>query len=240
MSASLHVAIDLGASGGRVALGWLEPNDLGHDRLEVEILHRFPNSAVPIRDALHWDIVGLWREVLHGLRIAGTRARELGKSISSIGVDSWAVDFALLDERDELLGGVRSYRDSRTDGVMDALLETNSLAKLPRAEVYGVTGLQFLPFNTLYQLLAVQRDAPEQLERARSLLLIPDLLHFWLTGRKVCERTNASTTQFYNPSSGTWATDLLERVGLPPHFLPEIIDAGEVIAPLEPIRCPRP
>ena len=226
---SLHVAIDLGASGGRVALGWLEPRDLGGSRLEVEILQRFPNGAVPIRGALHWDIVGLWREILHGLRLAGTRGRELGKTVSSIGVDSWAVDFALLDERDEILGGVRSYRDSRTHGVMDKLLEN-----IPRAEIYGVTGLQFLPFNTPYQLLAIQRDAPEQLERARTLLLIPDLLHFWLTGRKVCERTNASTTQFYNASTGDWARDLLERVGLPHHWLPEIIDAGEIIAPLEP------
>ena len=222
MSASLHVAIDLGASGGRVALGWLEDG-----RLEVEILHRFPNGAVPIRDALHWDIVGLWREVLHGLRLAGTRARELGKLVSSIGVDSWAVDFALLDAHDEILGGVRSYRDSRTDGVIDKLLE-----RVSRAEMYAITGLQFLPFNTLYQLLAVQRDTPQTLEQARSFLMVPDLLAFWLTGRKVCERTNASTTQFYNPSSRDWATDLLGRVGVPQHFLPEIIDAGEVIAPL--------
>ena len=221
---SFHVAIDLGASGGRVALGWLEAG-----RLEVEILHRFPNGAVPIRGALHWDIVGLWREILHGLRLAGTRGRELGQRVSSIGVDSWAVDFALLDHHDEILGGLRSYRDPRTDGVMNKLL---ALAMLPRAELYGVTGLQFLPFNTLYQLLAVQRDAPDQLERARALLLVPDLLHFWLTGRKVCERTNASTTQFYNPSSRDWARDLLERVGLPQHFLLEIVDAGDVIAPL--------
>jgi rhamnulokinase len=222
---SLHVAVDLGASGGRVALGWLEGQ-----RLEVEILHRFPNGAVPIRGALHWDIVGLWREVLHGLAIAGTRGRELGRRVLSIGVDSWAVDYALLDEHDELLGGVRCYRDPRTDGVMDKLLEG-----LSRAEVYEITGLQFLPFNTLYQLLATP---PETLGRAKTLLMVPDLLAFWLTGRKVCERTNASTTQFYNPSSGTWAFDLLDRVGLPfpgspQHFLPEIVAAGSVIAPLE-------
>ncbi len=226
---SLHVAIDLGASGGRVAIGWLEAQADSHAKLEVEIVHRFPNSAVPIRSHLHWDIVGLWREILHGLRLAATRGRELGRPVSSIGVDSWAVDFALLDERDEILGGVRSYRDPRTDGVMDALLES-----IPRAEIYGVTGLQFLLFNTLYQLLAIQRDAPDQLEQARSVLLIPDLLHFWLTGRKVCERTNASTTQFYNPSSRDWARDLLERVGLPHGFLSQIVDAGEIIAPLEP------
>jgi rhamnulokinase len=222
------VAIDLGASGGRVALGWLEPDASGGSRLEVEILHRFPNGAVPIRGALHWDIVGLWREIRHGLRFAGTKARELNKRVSSIGVDSWAVDFALLDEHDEMLGGVRCYRDPRTDGVMDGLL-----GEVSRAELYGVTGLQFLGFNTLYQLLAMRRDAPETFDRARTFLMVPDLLAFWLTGRKICERTNASTTQFYNPSSGDWAFDLLERVGLPQHFLPEIVDAGSIIAPLE-------
>ena len=224
VSGRLHIAIDLGASGGRVALGWIKTG-----RLEVEVLHRFPNAAVPIRGALHWDIVGLWREVLHGLRIAGTKARELGQTVSSIGVDSWAVDFALLDQNDDVLGGVRCYRDSRTAGVMERVLEN-----IPRSELYAVTGLQFLAFNTLYQLLAVKRDSPQTLERARALLMIPDLLAFWLTGRQVCERTNASTTQFYNPSSRNWAFDLLERAGLPHHFLPEIIDAGNVIAPLEP------
>ncbi len=204
-----------------MALGWLE-----NGKLEVEVLHRFPNGAVPIRGALHWDIVGLWREILHGLRLAGTRAGQLGRQVSSIGVDSWAVDFALLDERDELLGGVRCYRDPRTDSVMDALLE-----RIPRADVYAATGIQFLGFNTLYQLLATPKAT---LERTRTLLLVPDLLHFWLTGRKACERTNASTTQFYDPSTGTWALDLLERAGLPQHFLPEIVDAGLVLAPLEP------
>ncbi len=223
MSASGHIAVDLGASGGRVALGWFQDG-----RLEVHIMHRFPNGAVPVRGALHWDIVGLWREVLHGLGLAGTKARELGIGVSSIGVDSWAVDYALLDEYDELLGGVRCYRDRRTDGLMEALLETHS-----RSALYGVTGLQFLPFNTLYQLLAVGRDAPETLKRAQTFLMVPDLLAFWLTGRKVCERTNASTTQFFDASSEDWARELLERLGLPGHFLPEIVDAGSVIAPLE-------
>jgi rhamnulokinase len=217
----MHVAVDLGASGGRVAIGWLEGG-----KLQTEVLHRFPNGAVPVRGALHWDIIGLWREVRHGLKLAGTRARELNRQISSVGVDSWAVDYALLDEHDELLGGVRCYRDARTDGVM-----ADALDHIPRADIYGVTGIQFLPFNTLYQLLATP---PATLERARTLLLVPDLLHFWLTGVKRAERTNASTTQFFDATKRAWSTELLERFGLPHHFLPELIAPGEIIASLEP------
>jgi rhamnulokinase len=215
---SFHIAIDLGASGGRVALGWLE-----HDKLEVEILHRFWNGGTPIRGALYWDIIGLWREVRHGLQLAAARAKELGGAVSSIGVDSWAVDYALLDEFDTLIDGVRCYRDPRTDGLMDAVA-------LSRAEIFALTGLQFLPFNTLYQLLATPKA---HLERARTLLLVPDLLHFWLTGQKVCERTNASTTQFYDATTGDWAFGLLERLGLPHHFLSPIVNPGTVLGALE-------
>jgi rhamnulokinase len=222
---SFHVAVDLGASGGRVALGWLEPHTSGGSQLEVEVLHRFWNGATEIDGALHWDVTALWREIGAGLRLAGKRALERGGAVSSIGVDSWAVDYALLDEADDLIDGVRCYRDSRTDGVMAALLK-----RISKAEVFAVTGLQFLPFNTLYQLLATPKS---HLERARRFLMVPDLLHFWLTGRRACERTNASTTQFYDATRKRWATDLLERLGLPHAFLPEIVDAGSVFAPLE-------
>jgi rhamnulokinase len=221
LSSSIHVAIDLGASGGRVAIGRVH-----NGKLEVEVLHRFWNGGTKIRDGLYWDVIGLWREILHGLKLAGARATETGARVSSIGVDSWAIDYALLDEHDALIDSVRCYRDARTDGVMARVLE-----QIPKAEIYAITGLQFLPFNTIYQLLATPR---EHLERARTLLLVPDLLHFWLTGRKACERTNASTTQFYDANTRGWATGLLERLGLPHHFLPEIIDPGSVVGPLEP------
>jgi rhamnulokinase len=215
---SFHIAIDLGASGGRVALGWLK-----QDKLEVEILHRFWNGGTPIRGALYWDMIALWREIRHGLQLAAARAKALGGAVSSIGVDSWAVDYALVDETDALIDGVRCYRDPRTDGVMDAV-------SLSRADIFAVTGLQFLPFNTLYQLLATPKA---HLERARTLLLVPDLLHFWLMGQKVCERTNASTTQFYDANTKNWAFGLLEQLGLPHHFLPPIVDAGTVLGVLE-------
>jgi rhamnulokinase len=221
LPSSIHVAIDLGASGGRVAIGYIQ-----NGRLEVEVLHRFWNGGTEIRGALYWDVIGLWREILHGLKLAGARAAETGARVSSIGVDSWAIDYALLDEHDALIDGVRCYRDARTDGVMARVLE-----RVPKADLYAITGLQFLPFNTIYQLLAAPRD---HLERARTLLLMPDLLHFWLTGRKACERTNASTTQFYDANTRGWATALLERLDLPHHFLPEIIEPGSIVGPLEP------
>jgi rhamnulokinase len=218
---SFHVAIDLGASGGRVALGWLE-----NSKLEVVVLHRFWNGGTPIGLALYWDVIALWREIRVGLSLASARAKELGGVVSSLGVDSWAVDYALLDEFDALIDGVRCYRDSRTDGVMLGVLEQHS-----RAEIFAVTGLQFLPFNTLYQLLSTPKA---HLERAKTFLMLPDLLHFWLTGQRVCERTNASTTQFYDVSTGNWAFGLLEKLGLPHHFLPRIVDAGTNLGWLEP------
>jgi rhamnulokinase len=218
---SFHIAIDLGASGGRVALGWLE-----HDKLEVEILHRFWNGGTPIGQSLYWDVIALWREIRAGLSLASTRAKEFGGQISSIGVDSWAVDYALLDEFNTLIDGVHCYRDPRTDGVMNQVLGEHS-----REEIFKITGLQFLPFNTLYQLLATPKA---HLERAKTLLLVPDLLHFWLTGQKVCERTNASTTQFYDATTSDWAFGLLEQLGLPHHFLPPIVDAGTNLGLLQP------
>ena len=216
---NFHIAIDLGASGGRVALGWLENN-----KLEVEVLHRFWNGGTPIGTALYWDVIALWREIRLGLSLAASRAKILGGVVVSIGVDSWAVDYALLDEFDALVDGVRCYRDPRTDGVMEAVA-------ISKEEIFAITGLQFLPFNTLYQLLATPKA---HLERAKTLLLVPDLLHFWLTGKKVCERTNASTTQFYDATTGNWAFGLLGKLGLPHHFLPEIVEAGTNLGTLEP------
>ena len=219
MSANLHVAIDFGASGGRVALGRLE-----NRKLEVEVLHRFPNRPVPIRGGLYWDMIGLWRESLEGLKLAVAQAQASGEVISSVGVDSWAVDFALLDEYGHLLDGVHCYRDPRTDGIMSGVLE-----RFPKKSLHELTGLQFLPFNTVYQLLAIKHAAPNMLARAHGFLMVPDLLHYWLTGKVTCERTNASTTQFYDPRAGVWSDAVLNALDLPEHFLPSIIDAGSSI-----------
>lgn len=197
---------------------------LADGQLEVEVLHRFPNGGVSAEGGLYWDVLGLWREILHGLRLAASHG-----PIESVGVNSWAVDYALLDEDGLVMGGVHHYRDARTDGVMEA-----ALARVPKETVYDHTGIQFLPFNTLYQLLAHRQQAPNQFARARRLLLLPDLLHHWLSGKVACEATNASTTQFYDPQRGDWSFELLEAFDLPADLLPEIVPPGTVLGELSP------
>lgn len=211
------VAVDLGATSGRVMVATVGP-----DQLSLEEVHRFPNEAVEIGGSLRWDILGIHREVLVGLRLAAR-----GGPVDGIGVDSWAVDFALLDSAGGLLGDPYSHRDRRTDGVARQVLD-----KVDALEMYAVTGLQQLPFNTIYQLIAA-RGTPE-LESAVSLLLLPDLLGFWLTGEIGAERTNASTTGLYDVRERAWAGELADRVGVPSKILPPLRDAGEVVGPVLP------
>ncbi|WP_424952575.1 rhamnulokinase [Deinococcus sp.] len=215
---SHHLAVDLGASSGRVALGTLE-----NGRLSTRVLHRFPNGGVQVQSRLYWDILGLWREVLHGLRLAA----ETGEKITSVGVNSWAVDYALLDAAGGLMGGgVRHYRDPRTSGQID-----RAFGLVRREDIYARTGIQFLPFNTAYQWLS---EDPETLRAAHTALLVPDLLHFWLCGVAVTEQTNASTTGLYDPHTGDWSPSLLEGLGLPRHLFPKIVPPGTVLGPLSP------
>jgi rhamnulokinase len=204
-------AVDLGASSGRVMLGRVGP-----EHLALTEVHRFRNGGVRLPDGLYWDVLGLYTDVLTGLRAA---ARE--EHLAGLAVDSWAVDYGLLDARGTLQGNPRHYRDPRTDAVIDDVH-----AKLDPARLYGVTGLQFLPFNTLYQLAA------EPVLDGRRALLVPDLLGYWLTGRQVAEETNASTTGLLDARTGGWSPPLLEALGLPPGLLPDVIAAGEVLAPL--------
>jgi rhamnulokinase len=218
MIADLTVAaVDLGASSGRVMAGRVGPNTL--DLLEV---HRFANGPVRIGPTLHWDVLGLYREVLHGLTVAARK-----HDLAGIGIDSWAVDYGLLDATGALLGNPVHYRDNRTAGVLERVLKT-----VPADELYAVTGLQQLPFNTIYQLVSALGTA--QLQIADQLLLIPDLLGYWLTGQVGAEATNASTTQLYDVRSRTWATDLAERVGIPTRLLPPLREPGDVVGKLMP------
>ncbi|NIH81432.1 rhamnulokinase [Amycolatopsis viridis] len=211
-------AADLGASSGRVMAGTVGPGVLS-----VAEVHRFPNGGVRVARAggstLHWDVLGLYREVLTGIR-AAHRDGEL----AGIGIDSWAVDYGLLDASGALLGNPVNYRDSRTAGIPERVLET-----VPARELFGITGLQQLPFNTLYQLLA-----EHDLRSAETMLLIPDLLNYWLTGARGAERTNASTTQLYDVRSRDWATGLAERLGIPHRLLPPLHDPGTVVGTLRP------
>jgi rhamnulokinase len=212
----LAVAVDLGASSGRVMVGRVAPNEL-----ELTEIRRFPNDPVRLPDGLHWDILRLYREVLAGLREA-TRA---GDGLVSIGIDSWAIDYALLDEAGSLLGDPYHYRDERTAGAAESVH-----AVIPPADLYARTGLQFLPFNTIYQLAAARGTAA--FGAARTMLLIPDLLGYWLSGVRTAEVTNASTTGLLDVHRRTWDEDLMALVGLHPALFAPLGAPGDVISSL--------
>lgn len=210
-------AVDLGASSGRVMLGHVGP-----DTLELIEVNRFRNGAVRLPDGLYWDILGLYQDVLAGLRTAERRALEHhGDGLAGLAVDSWAVDYGLLDAHGTLRSSPRHYRDPRTNSVVEKVH-----SQVDPARLYAVTGLQFLPFNTLYQF-AAELDLT-----GLQALLVPDLLGYWLTGRQAAEETNASTTGLLDARTGKWATGLIEALGLPAGLLPDVIAAGEVLAPL--------
>ena len=210
-------AVDLGASSGRVMLGRVGPNELS-----VHPVARFANNPVRTMDGLHWNILELYRQVLGGLR----RAVREEPGLKSAAVDSWAVDYALL-RGDRMLANPFHYRDERT-----AAGVARAHGFVPPAELYARNGLQFLPFNTLYQLTADHLAG--NLDDADSMLLIPDLLTYWLTGHKVAERTNASTTGLVDIHSGQWDTNLITSLGLPPILFPALVDAGSQVGPLLP------
>jgi rhamnulokinase len=220
-------AVDLGASGGRVMVGQVSAGRSGAGRggpgqLDLHEAYRFPNTPVRVLGTLHWDILGLYRGMLEGL---GAAARSF--ELASAGIDSWGVDYGLLDAGGALIGNPVHYRDSRTGGVVDEVL-----AKVPAADLYAVTGVQQMPINTIYQLAAEARTP--QLAAARTLLLIPDLLAYWLTGEIGAEVTNASTTQLYDTRARDWAWDLIGRAGLPAGLFPALRQPGSVIGTLRP------
>ena len=217
MNTRTMLAFDLGAESGRGILGHFDG-----EHLRLEEKHRFANRPVRILDRLYWNPLSLFSEMKQGLGLA---AKAQGGALDSVGVDTWGVDFALLGPGDALLDNPRNYRDPRTDGLLE-----EAFSLVPREEIFAQTGIQFMKFNTLYQLLAM-RSSP-LLDQAHTLLLMGDLFNFFFTGAKVCEFSNATTTQFYNPSTGDWARTLLDRVGLPHHFLPEIIEPATHIGHL--------
>jgi rhamnulokinase len=212
------LAFDLGAESGRGVLGLFDGQ-----RLRLEIVHRFPNGPVRTLDMLHWDVLRLHGEMLAALRRC---AAEHGV-VDSIGVDTWGVDFALLGRDGTLLGNPRHYRDPHTEDIMEA-----AFGRVPREEVFRQTGIQFMRFNTLFQLLALQRDRSPLLDAAQTLLMIPDLFHYFFTGVKVNEFTDASTSQLIDPTARTWAYELVTAFRLPKQILGSIIQPGTVLGPL--------
>ncbi|WP_338825550.1 L-Rhamnulokinase [Moorella humiferrea] len=216
-----YLAFDLGAESGRAIIGTLEDA-----RLTLEEIYRFPNEPVRIPDGLHWDVLRLFHEMKEGLRRAAAR---YGNDLKSLAVDTWGVDFGLLGEKDVLLSNPYHYRDGRTEGVMEEAFEI-----VPREEIFSQTGIQFMPFNSLYQLLAWRQQQPALLSQAQTLLMMPDIFNFFFTGVKAGEFTNATTTQMYNPRTGIWAVDLLTKLDLPVNLLPAVNPPGTVIGPILP------
>ena len=214
------VAVDLGAESGRVMLARFDGQRLG-----LEEVYRFPNRPVMLRGHRFWNVLALWDETLTGLR----KARQAAGSLDSVGVDTWGVDYGLVDAHGFLRGNPFQYRDHRTDGVMEHVF-----TRIPREVLYARTGIQVLPFNTIFQLYAHERMQPGELAQAHRLLLIPDLLHSWLCGALVTERTNATTTQCWDPVARRWATDLLERLAIPTSMLPPVVEAGTVLGEVLP------
>ena len=217
------LALDLGAESGRAMLGQFDGG-----RLSLSEVHRFTNGPVRVPDSsgqgtrLHWDILHLWSEILHGLGLASQRA-----VLAGMGLDTWGVDFGLLDKQGVLIGNPYHYRDDRTDGMMD-----EAFKRVPREEIFAQTGIQFMQLNSLYQLLSMVIRRSTALENAHTFLTMPDLFNYWLTGRKVCEFTNATTTQCYNPLRKDWAKPLLERLGIPTRIFPEIVPPGTQLGPI--------
>jgi rhamnulokinase len=220
VSTSLNfLAIDLGAESGRAVLG-----TLANDRIALQEVHRFPNGPVRVSDGIHWDALRLWSEIKAGMSRA---VREHGGDLAGIGLDTWGVDFGLLDRQGVLLGNPYHYRDNRADGMVE-----EAFRRMPRTEIFRRTGIQFMQLNSLYQLLAMVVQQSPVLDVAHTFLTMPDLFNYWLTGRKVCEFTNATTTQCYDPCEHNWSKPLLDAMGIPSGMFPEIVQPGTLLGPL--------
>ncbi len=219
MTRSVALAVDLGASGGRVVSGAFDGR-----LLELEEIHRFENGPVAMGGQLVWDLPRLWQEVMLGLRMAATR---YGRTVSTIGVDAWGVDFSFLGADGALLANPVCYRDTRTRGLLAAAQRI-----VPREAIFAASGVQFMEINSLYQLLAMKNQQSSVLAAADRLLMIPDIFHWLLSGQQSNERTNASTTQCFDPQKKNWAFEMLDRFDLPRRVFGEIFEPGTDLGPL--------
>lgn len=218
MRAPQVLAFDLGAGSGRAFVGeWRE--EAGRERPVIRMteIHRFPNDMIRVRGRLHWDVLRLHHEMKQAIR----KTFASGFKPEAFGIDTWGVDFGLLDAHGELAGNPYHYRDSQTEGAIPEVC-----ALIGREELFMRSGLQFMPFNTIYQLYAMKKRGTPVLGRARRLLLMPDLLMYLLTGREICEWTIATTTQLVDPQTGTWNVDWMERIGIPPEWFPYPVPPG--------------
>jgi rhamnulokinase len=211
-----YIAIDLGAESGRVVVGVLADR-----RLRLEEIHRFAHEPVWLPTGLHWDIIGIWREIVVGLRKTAAWSQTAGVPLVSVGVDTWGVDWALVDRAGELVGVPHAYRDPRNTAAYEQVI-----AKLGEERIYQTTGIQFMALNTLVSLYAHNLADSDALARADRLLFIPDLLHFWMCGERTTEATIASTSQMIDCHTGDWAREMLAELALPAHLLGPLSPPG--------------
>jgi rhamnulokinase len=212
-----YLAFDLGAESGRAIIGHLRSGIL-----TIDEIHRFRNEPVRWNGALQWDVLRLWLEVKRCLD------QQPAARVASVGVDAWGVDYALLGERGNLLENPYHYRDARNAGMMQAVFE-----RVSREKIYALTGIQFIQINTLYQLFAACRSTPRLIDAADALVTIPDLMNYWLSGELVSEYTIATTTQFVDATTRTWATRLLSEIGLPTRLLRPMVQPGSVLGSIQ-------
>ena len=216
------LAIDFGASSGRAILGTFDGS-----KISLEEVHRFSNDPVKIGDTMYWDVLRLFHEIKQGI----IKAKEIG-SFDSIGIDTWGVDFGLIDEFGCLLENPVHYRDERTKGLIEECAET-----VPNSEFYGTTGIQFMELNTVYQLYALKKYRPHMLERADKILFMPDLFGYLLTGKMTTEYSIATTSQMVDLKTKKWATGLLDRLGIPSRLLCEIVPSGTTLGKVREDIC---
>lgn len=224
-NAPIHLAVDLGASSGRVIAGKLQGGILS-----LEEVHRFANEPVLIQDSLQWNVHSLWAEILIGLRTAASRY----DTIRSVGVDTWGVDYVLLDENDQVAGPIRNYRDARTHGMMARAFEKLGGESEGRRRMFQATGLQFMEINTVFQLLAAVEHDERSIDIAEHLLMMGDFFHWLLSGKRSIEATNASTSQMLDPRKGKWAFSMVDALGIPTRLLGPVVQPATILGKVQP------
>lgn len=215
----VFLAIDLGASSGRVIAA-----ELRGDQFQLHDVHRFANAPIPVGHRLHWNLLQLWQEIEHGLTLA---AEQYSNRIVSVGVDTWGVDYVLLDRNQDLVGPAFCYRDPRTKGKMQSAFD-----RISRGDIFAETGIQFMEINTVYQLFSMREENSPLLDIAERFLMIPDFFHWLLTGQMVNEFTNASTTQLLCPGAGGWSSRILEALDLPTKLFSKPVQPGTDLGPI--------
>lgn len=215
----VFLAVDLGASNGRAIAGYIN-----NGKLVTKEVYRFPNEPVNLRNTLYWNVFSIYQEIKNALKKYG---EEFDSELSSIAIDSWGIDFGLLDRDGDLIEAPVHYRDDRTDGVLEKAFE-----KMPKEEIFSRTGNQFLQFNTLFQLHALNSNKKYQLDNAATLLMIGDLFSYLLTGRKATEFSLATTTQLFDPLEGEWSSEIFENFDLPQDIQPDVYKTGTEIESL--------